>query len=125
MKTEDYQNYLSMLNQWLILKQEGKSLASFFVKNNYHNIAIYGMGIYGRHLIRELQPSQIIIKYGIDRKVMPPYRQIPVYNLQNGMELVDVIVNTVMYDHIEVCNQLGKYFQSPIVSLEDVVYDSY
>lgn len=78
MRIEQYRQYLDMMNQWLILKQEGKSIGEYLKKSQYSSVAIYGMAIYGRHTIRELEDTDITIAYGIDMKKMKPYKGIEV-----------------------------------------------
>ena len=43
-------SYYFLFNQWLIVRQSGKTLAEFFEKNNYKTIAIYGMKEFGERL---------------------------------------------------------------------------
>lgn len=125
MSTEDYQKYLQMMNQWLILKQEDKGLERYFLSRNYEKIGIYGVSVYGRHLIRELDASPIKVLYGIDQKEMESYKGITIYHLSEKLPAVDIIVNTVLQEHNSIKLQLEKIFSCPIVSLEDVVFESY
>lgn len=37
-----------MMNQWVKAKQQGKNLSSYFEKNQYKKIAVYGMSYAGR-----------------------------------------------------------------------------
>lgn len=122
---QDYQKYLQVMNQWLILKQEGKCLERYFLSKHYEKIGIYGMGVYGRHLVRELEGSKVKIMYGIDQKELMPYRNVAIYHLSNQLSAVDLIVNTVMHEHNTIKRQLEKFFDCPILSLEDVVFDGY
>lgn len=117
--------YLSMMNQWLILKQEGKSIARYLKRNGYHSAAVYGMAIYGRHVVRDLLGTDITIAYGIDQKKMKPYQGVEV--LQPTIELpqVDIIINAVIHDHMNIKDTLAHITDIPVVSLEDVVYGSY
>ena len=55
------------MNQWVSNHQKGKSLISYFEKNNYKKIAVYGMNYIGNTLIDELKNSQITVEYGIDK----------------------------------------------------------
>lgn len=125
MQIDDYQRYLQMMNQWLILKQEGKSLEKYFIERGYGTIGVYGIGIYGRHLIRELSDGSVKILYGIDQKEMKPYKGIKIVHLDEHLSKVDVIVNTVIQDHEKIKMQLSSIFSSPIICLEDVVFESY
>lgn len=119
------EKYLNMLNQWLILKQEGKGLDRYLKRQGYNIIAVYGMGIYGRHVIRELQGTEIRISYGIDRKKIKPYKNVDVLQPTEGMPSVDVIINTVLCEHVNIKSYLAQICESPVLSLEDIVFESY
>lgn len=117
--------YLNMMNQWLILKQEGKGIDRYLKRHGYNTVAVYGLAIYGRHVIRELQESDVKIMYGIDRREMDAYKNVKVIQPAKGMPLVDIIINTVLHDHIGIKTNLAQLTSSPIVSLEDVIFESY
>ncbi len=117
--------YLDMMNQWLILKQEGKSITSYIRKQGWQTIAIYGMGIYGRHVIRELKGTDCIIKYGVDQKTMDKYDGIEIMKPIEKLPEVDVIVNTVIHDHASIANDLKGKVLCSIVNLEDIIFSSY
>ncbi len=117
--------YLNMMNQWLILQQEGKGIDRYLQKHGYDVIAVYGMAIYGRHVIRELQESDIKILYGIDRKEMEPYKNIKVLQPTKEMVYVDAIINTVLHEHEDIKASLAEITDSPVISLEDIIFESY
>lgn len=117
--------YLYMMNQWLILKQEGKSIARYLKRNGYHSVAVYGMAIYGRHVIRDLQGTDIAVVYGIDQKKMNPYLGVEVLQPVKELPRVDVIINSVLRDHMNIKAELSRITDIPVVSLEDVVFGSY
>lgn len=125
MQIEQYRQYLDMMNQWLILKQEGKSIEPYLRKKEYRSVAVYGMAIYGRHVIRELQGTAIKVLYGIDQKEMRPYRGVDVLHPMVALPEVDAIINTVLHQHMEIKRDLTKMVDCPIESLEDIVYESY
>lgn len=117
--------YLGMMNQWLILKHEGKSIEGYLRHKGYHSIAIYGMAVYGRHVVRELLGTNLIIAYGIDQKKMKPYKGIEVLQPAGELPHADAIINTVIHDHMNIMTTLSDITDIPIISLEDVVFDSY
>lgn len=117
--------YFNMMNQWLILQQEGKGIDRYLQKHGYDVIAVYGMAIYGRHVIRELQESDIKILYGIDRKEMEPYKNIKVLQPTKEMVYVDAIINTVLHEHEDIKASLAEITDSPVISLEDIIFESY
>lgn len=116
------QNNIDMLNQWLILKHNGVSLDKKLKERQINSIAIYGMGITGRHLVRELEKSEVKISYGIDVKISKPYKNVSVYKLQEQMEAVDAVINTVNYDEKNIVNNLSKYYTCPIFNLDEIIY---
>lgn len=125
MQVQQYRQYLDMMNQWLILKQEGKGIERYFEKNNYYLVAVYGMAIYGRHVIRELKKTEISVAYGIDRKKMNPYEMVEIIQPTGTLPLADAVVNTVIYEHEAIKSLLAELTDIPVISLEEVVYGSY
>lgn len=117
--------YLDMMNQWLILKQEGKSIINYLDKLGYHTVAVYGMALYGRHIIRELQGTNIVVAYGMDRKNKKAYKGIEVLQPVGELPYADVIINSVIHDHMNIKNTLANITDIPVLCLEDIVFDSY
>lgn len=112
-----------MMNDWVRLKQDGKNLADYFIKNDYKTIAIYGMSYAGQTLVNELKGTNIEVKYGIDKSVESRYLDIEVYKLEDAIEQVDAIVVTPITFFREIEDELGAIFDCPIISLEDVLYE--
>lgn len=122
-KVDKFKAYYNVLNQWLILKQEGKNLSDYFVRNGYHTIAIYGMGEMGNRLYDELKNSEIKVKYAIDKNASNIYAELDIYDMSEELETVDAIVVSAIFTFDEVKESLSEKTASPIISLEDVVYD--
>lgn len=112
-----------MMNQWVKVKQEGKNLASYFEKNGYKKIAIYGMSYAGETLLEELKDSEINVVYGIDRNAGEIYADVDVVSVDEELEDVDAIVVTAVTFFDEIEEQLEKKVACPIVSLEDILYE--
>lgn len=124
-KVDKFKAYYNMLNQWLLLKQDGKNLKEYFKNNGYNTIAIYGMGEMGNRLYDELKDSEIQVKYAIDKNADSTYAQIPVKDLEDDLEEVDVIVVTAIFAFEEIEEEILERvnYPYPIISLEDVVYE--
>lgn len=122
-KVDKFKNYYNMLNQWLMLKQEGKTLVSYFEENGYNTIAIYGMGEMGNRLYDELKGSDIKIKYAIDKNASSTYSDIDVFEVEDELEKVDVVVVTAVFAFDEIEEELSEKIDFPVISLEDVVYE--
>lgn len=112
-----------MMDQWVKVKQEGKSLISYFEKNKYENIAIYGMSYAGKTLLEELKGSGIKVAYAIDKNSDNIYTDLNVVSIEDTLEKVDVIVVTPITFFEEIEQQLLMKVNYPIVSLEDILYE--
>lgn len=122
-RIDKFKNYYSVLTQWLTLKQKNKSLEKYFIDNGYKTIAIYGMGELGNRLYEELKPTKILVKYGIDKSF--GFGEIKIFNIDDELPEVDVIVVTAVFDFDKINNNLKNKVNCPIVSLEDIVYEIY
>lgn len=124
-KVDKFKGYYNMLNQWLILKQEGKSLEKYFTDNGYKTVAIYGMGEMGNRLYDELKDSQNVeVKYAIDKNAMSTYSDLDVKEMEDELPVVDVIVVTATFAFDEIETELHEITNYPVVSLDDVVYEA-
>lgn len=110
-------------DQWLRIRQEGKTLVDFFERNNYKTVAIYGMKELGERLYDELQNSGITVKYIIDKNADTIYADVDVITPDDDLEPVDVIVVTAIYFFDEIEELLSEKVNYPIVSLEDILYE--
>ncbi len=116
-KVDKFKGYYNMLNQWLILKQEGESLVKYFNANEYKSIAIYGMGEMGNRLYDELSGTDVEIKYAVDQNAANTYSEL------NVIENVDVMIVTATFAFDEIEEEISDKVDFPIISLEDVVYE--
>lgn len=112
-----------MMNQWVKVKQEGKNLASYFEKNGYKKIAVYGMSYAGETLIDELRDTQIKVVYGIDKNAGTIYTDVDVVSLEDDFSAVDAVVVTAITFFKEVEEKLSEKMECPIISLEDILYE--
>jgi hypothetical protein len=118
-----FKGYYNLLEQWLLLKQQGKSLEQYFLNHNYKTIAIYGMGELGNRLLEELKYSDINVKYGIDKNNSAIKSDIDVYRPGDNLEAVDAVVVSAIFAFYEIEDELKKVINYPIINLEDVVYE--
>ncbi len=121
-KIDKFKNYYNMLNQWLMLKQEGISLEKYFTDNNIKSIAVYGMGEMGNRLYNELKDSDVIIRYAIDQIAGNIYSDLKVCSLDDELEDVDAVIVSATFAFSSIKDQLAEKCDYPVISLEDVVY---
>lgn len=125
MRAEEYKRYLDMMNQWLILEQEGKRIDRFIKKQGWIKVAVYGMAIYGRHIIRDLKSSDCAVVYAVDQKKMDDYDGVKVWRPRDPLPQADVLINSVIHEHSKIVEEMSDIILCPIVNLEDVVFESY
>lgn len=123
-KVDKFKGYYNMLNQWLVLKQEGKSLEKYFTDNGFKTIAIYGMGEMGNRLYDELKGTSVTVKYAVDKNAASTYSELDVIDPDDDYEEVDAIIVSAIFAFDEIEEMLSDKVDFPIVSLEDVVYEA-
>ncbi len=121
--SEKHLSLFLMMNQWVKVKQEGKNLASYFEKNGYKKIAIYGMSYAGETLIAELTETDITIAYGIDKNADSIYVDVDIMTMEDDLEPVDAVVVTAITFFDEIEEKLSEKLDCPIISLEDILYE--
>lgn len=112
-----------MMNQWVHIKQDGKSIAEYLLKKNYKTIAIYGISYAGERLIDELRDSEIRIAYGIDKNPEGIYADIEVVHPEESLKEVDAVIVTAIFFMEEIRRDLSGKLSCPILSLEDILYE--
>ena len=112
-----------LMNQWVKIKQEGKSLAHYLEKQGYKKVAVYGMSYAGETLVDELKDSCIQVTYAIDKNAGTVYENVNIVSPEEGLENVDAIIVTAITFYEEVKENLTKKISVPILSLEDLLYE--
>ncbi len=90
---------------------------------NYKNIAVYGVGYLGKHLIKELNWSGVNIDYIIDRNIEEVEENITIYRPDDILPSVDAVVVTAIADFDEIVDRLNLVVNCPILSLEDIIFN--
>lgn len=121
--SEKHLALFQMMNQWVKIKQDGKNLSLYFIKNNYREIAVYGMSYAGETLVNELKNTEVKVKYGIDKKADYIYTDIGIISLTESLEEVDAVVVTAITFFDEIEKKLSEKLDCPIISLEDILYE--
>lgn len=114
---------LKMFSQWLLIKQEGKSIGNYLKENGYKKIAIYGMSFAGERLLDELKQTDIEVAYGIDQNADRIFSEIEVVSQDGDLEAVDAIIVTAIYYFDDIEEKLSELVDCPILSLEDIIFE--
>lgn len=111
-----------MMNQWVKVKQDGKNLSEYFIKNDYRRIAIFGMHYAGETLLNELRNTEVEVVYGIDKNADALYMDVDIVSTDDNLDTVDAVVVTAIAFFGEIEEMLSTKVDCPILSLEDILY---
>lgn len=116
---------LKMFNQWLIVKQEGKSIAAYLKENNFEKIAIYGMSYAGERLLDDLKGTNIEVVYAVDQYADRMFAEVDMITKEEigHQQEVDAVIVTAIYFFDDIEEELSEMVDCPIVSLEDIIYE--
>ncbi len=123
MKIDKYQMWYSLMEQWLTIHEEGKTIPLILKERSISSIALYGLGTIGKHVVWELKDSDVTILYAIDRVVSGVYDEIPVKKADEYLPVVDAVIVTAIYDFEEIEEMLKDRVDCPIISLEEILYE--
>ena len=123
-QADKMQEFYTVLLQWIRVHQSGRKLTSYFEKNGYKTVAIYGMKELGESLLAELDGSNVTVKYAVDRDAADIYSEIDVLKPMEKLEPVDVMVVTAIHAYNAIENDMKQKLDCPIVSIEDLVWEA-
>ena len=122
-RIEVLSDHFQLLNHWLEIKNEGKSVVTYFEEMGYRHIAIYGMAELANRLSEELSESSIHIDYGIDRDICCSIARIDkVYFPDDNLPEIDAIIVTPYSSFESIKTILAEKVNCPIISLEEVIW---
>lgn len=114
--------YNHILSKWLNRKVNGKTITQYLIDNNMRKIAIYGMGMLGIPLYTELLNEHFEVLYGIDQdSTKADGFDVPVYQLGEELEAVDLIIVTVHYAYESIKKKLLEQGNFEIISLNELL----
>lgn len=116
---------LKMFNQWLVVKQEGKSIAGYLEENNFKKIAIYGMSYAGERLLDDLKGTGIEVVYAVDQNADRMFAEVELITKGEiaHQQEVDAVIVTAIYFFDDIEEEISELVDCPIVSLEDIIYE--
>lgn len=115
--------YSQLFDNWLMLKEKGCGVENYFHEKGFHEIAIYGYGNIGKHLVTQLSGTDIFVKYIIDVRKGVGEDKITQYHMTDKLPKVDVIVVTPLCEYRQIKGELQKKTMAEVVSMEDIIYE--
>lgn len=112
-----------LLNQWIITKQNNKTIEKYLCDRGLVKIAIYGMSYVGERLYHELRGGKVTVLYGIDIKADGIYSDLKIYKPEEELDQVDAVIVTTSGHFEEIKRLIGQKMRTKILSLEDILYE--
>lgn len=109
------------LDSWMSLKERGITPVNYLKRFHYNVIAIYGVGILGKHLLYELEQSEIKIAYIIDQKADLHSPQAEVRSVNDELDMVDAVVVTALADFDDIYDVLKQKLSCPVFSIAELI----
>lgn len=119
-----YHHRYKFLHYWMWQREQGTGIDNFFKTRNIKSIALYGVGIEGKHFRDELYAEGMELSYAIDRQGSILHDRFPIYRIDDELPEVDAIVVSVIDEFFSIYKLLSEKVNCPIYSLEEVVYES-
>jgi len=113
-----YSRYFLLMDQWMTLREKGVSLTAYLKRLGYKKVAIYGYGVFGRHLHYDLEKDGIQVQYVIDRDRRVEKQGISLFMpTDESYPKTDAIIITSVYEFDAVWNLMRNKVESPLISL--------
>ena len=120
-RSEKFELYLNDMDMWFTIIENGGGIDRLLLDMGIHEIAVYGYGIMGRHLITQLADSEVRCKYIIDKQKDSIHSDLSVYSPEDELPYVDAIVVCSYYFISEI--KLDNHFT--VISLGDLIHRGY
>ena len=115
-----FEKYLNVLDEWMTLREKGVFLYEYFKKYGYNRIAIYGYSLFAKHLLYELESTDVEVSVLIDKQKDKIRCEIPVIHPEEKLPNVDVVVVTSFFFLKDIKNHYKKQ-NIRIISLESII----
>lgn len=121
-RIDKFVNYFKVMDRWMLLKETNNNPSDILGKMGYNNVAIYGMGKLGQHLLEDLKKTDVKVKYGIDKKVDSISLGLDILPVSSDLPYVDAVIITPVYDFDNIEKELKGKINFPLLSLEELLY---
>lgn len=116
--------YYLLENEWLKLHNKGYELEEYFIRNQIHKIAVYGMDDIGNRVQEELSHSENVeIVYMIDEDAYRKYGIGKIVDFEDDWDDVEAIIITDEFYYPEIKTKLLKKGEWKIISLKDIILE--
>ncbi len=123
-KCNRYESYWRCFRKWIELYQNGVSISRLFAENDISEIVIYGLGMVGKMLVKDIEEENIIkIVFGIDQREKGDEFSFKTYLLDDSPKYEGTVVVTALYDFDEIKKQLLNRGYAKVVSISTLLFN--
>ncbi len=120
-KIQKYKGYWILYDKWMELIEKGRCLEEYFIDYKFKKVALYGYGMFGRHVKKQLETTSVEVIYCIDKNHSIKDNDVSIYGIEEDIPVADVIVVCVTYDKLKIKKILKEKVNCPIVFIEQVI----
>ena len=118
---DKFRRMFYILSDWMSLKEKGICISTYLISQGIHNVAIYGVGYLGKHLIQELKDTEVKISYLIDKNAPWIETEYKAYTLDDELEKVDGVIVTLVQDEKVVVEALYEKLDAKIITIMNLI----
>ena len=116
--------YKRILEIWMTLRDRNIKADHFLLKRNMNRIAIYGVGILGRHLYHDLKETRVKVECFLDQNKKAGIPEMETYLPGRELQNIDAIIVTPLMEYEEIKEMLSGLYTCHIISLETVLLNA-
>lgn len=118
-KSEKFEQYMRLLDRWMELRERNIYLEEYFKEKDINNVAIYGYGIFAKHLCWELKKSSVKVRYIIDRYGEKVGADLPVYFPKDALPECDAVIVTTFWIYDQIAEVLPSHIKT--IPLDEII----
>ena len=118
-RSDKFERYLNLLDEWMTLKEKGYKI-SREIEKRWNKVLVYGYGIFARHLLKELESSNVKVVGVVDKRKPNISESCPVYSPYELLPDSDCIIVTSFFYYDEITKGFDEY-KKRIISIEQLI----
>lgn len=113
--------YDELDKNWKKIHRNGRQIGEYFKDKGAVRIAIYGCGVVGRKVLRELQKDKVPIEYMVDQDINCKNSEVKVYCPDDDWPFVDFMIITPVYAYNEIIKEIDLNRIGNVVSIDKII----
>lgn len=103
----------------------GKNLTRYFHRNDYRNIAVYGVGKLGKLILRNIDVTQLESICTVDENKESRFENIETVTIKElvAREKLDLVLVTPLLDYPQIEAQICSMREIPVISAKELMCD--